>query len=1002
MKTAKKVLALLLSVLMVFTMVSSSVVAVAETTPTEKAEIENVGNKVTNAFDSVKGIVDGVHNLVGGILSMLGKECVFCDEIHGKTEDTEEPTEPETPPSEPEVPVEPEEPTEPETPVEPEEPTEPEEPKEDEPTEDKIDNAFDSIGGIFDSIHNLVGNILAIFGKECPFCDKVHGEEDVEEDKEDETDEPEIIDTDKDGISDEEETIYGTDANKADTDDDGYTDFEELFLMGTDPLKANEKDVDTDGDGLSDYDEVKKYGTDINSEDTDGDGLTDYDEVNRYNTDPTKKDTDGDGLSDAFEIENGLDPLKACTDGKNNDADVKIEQTTGDESVSDALLGEENIAKPSLEGKVAGDLSEKVFIGTSPDCSLDDNRAVIGEPIVIDGDEDYVDDLKLKFDLSSYEGVLENLSICKLDEDGNIVPVESELEGLSISCGAEADATYFVMDIDAFLKALGIDLDAYKAMTFSLRGRSAEVAGDKVSGQADIVFAIDTTGSMSGTIYNVIANVKDFTERLATEYSVKVNYALIDYRDLEEDGPGTTKVIKNGTSNWFSNIDTYGSALNTLYADGGGDGPECSVDALETARLLDFRKSANKFVVLITDADYKVLNDYGIKSMDEVAEKLAADGINTSVVCPTYYKSLYENVYSSTGGIFADIYGNFSAELLKLADLIGEETSDGEWVILKHGYRYVKLPAIPTADSTVDTDEDGISDYKELGKSMTIDLTPFITFQLLAYGVPFEAYLGKTSITVYDSIADPTLYDTDGDGICDLDDSTPWKKGLENGVIGELYLVTCYGKSFSSGHAFFVYKSFIEDSIDFSGLVNGWQRVDRTMSWSSGNLERDLVPTDSYYISPNEYVCIGNGANGAGPFSGASDGSGDGSSAGEYNGVNYNMETWKFLLAGKPTGTIDEGVGFSYLENVYISEKITATTLEKLISYLSREDVNYWSLHHNCAEVAADGWNYVASTKISAYGLEGWSIYPTPSAIRDNIKKLDTYKTNFKMTEAFK
>ena len=172
MKIAKKVLALLLSVLMVFTMVSSSVVAVAETTPTEKTEIENVGNKVTNAFDTVKGIIDGVHNLVGGILSMLGKECVFCDEVHAKAEtddeDTQEPAEPETPPSEPEVPVEPEQPTEPEIPVEPEEP------KEDESPKDQIDNAFDSIGNLFDSIHNLVGSILAIFGKECPFCDCVH------------------------------------------------------------------------------------------------------------------------------------------------------------------------------------------------------------------------------------------------------------------------------------------------------------------------------------------------------------------------------------------------------------------------------------------------------------------------------------------------------------------------------------------------------------------------------------------------------------------------------------------------------------------------------------------------------------------------------------------------------------------------------------------------------------------------------------------------------------
>lgn len=181
MKTAKKLLAILLSVLMVFTMVSSSVVAVAETTATEKTDIEEVETNIGSAFDSVKGIIEGVHNLVGGILAMLGKECVFCDEIHG-SDDAEEPTAP----TEPEDPAEPEVPTEP---VEPEEPSTPEEPETDSSVEDKVDNAIESGFNLFEAIHNLVGGILAIFDKECPFCDKVHGED--SNDAEDPT-EPEV------------------------------------------------------------------------------------------------------------------------------------------------------------------------------------------------------------------------------------------------------------------------------------------------------------------------------------------------------------------------------------------------------------------------------------------------------------------------------------------------------------------------------------------------------------------------------------------------------------------------------------------------------------------------------------------------------------------------------------------------------------------------------------------------------------------------------------------
>ena len=54
-----------------------------------------------------------------------------------------------------------------------------------------------------------------------------------------------------------------------DTDEDGLTDYDELMLLGTDPLVA-----DTDGDGLGDGAEIVS-GTDPFDFDTDGDGLAD-------------------------------------------------------------------------------------------------------------------------------------------------------------------------------------------------------------------------------------------------------------------------------------------------------------------------------------------------------------------------------------------------------------------------------------------------------------------------------------------------------------------------------------------------------------------------------------------------------------------------------------------------------------------------------------------------------------------------------------------------------
>ena len=117
---------------------------------------------------------------------------------------------------------------------------------------------------------------------------------------------PNSADTDGDGVSDAEELELGTDPLSADTDGDGLTDGDETNSYGTDPTKA-----DTDGDGLSDYDEVITYKTDATSADgdVDGDGVSDVDEINTYNTDPTNADSDGDGFNDGQEIDMGTNPL---------------------------------------------------------------------------------------------------------------------------------------------------------------------------------------------------------------------------------------------------------------------------------------------------------------------------------------------------------------------------------------------------------------------------------------------------------------------------------------------------------------------------------------------------------------------------------------------------------------------------------------------------------------------------------------------------------------------
>ncbi|MFH1173305.1 MAG: hypothetical protein V1692_02130 [bacterium] len=68
--------------------------------------------------------------------------------------------------------------------------------------------------------------------------------------------------------------------------------------------------VDTDDDGLSDEEE-SKLGTDPTSSDTDNDGLFDREELETYKTDPLNADTDGDGYLDGEEVKSGYDPRGA-------------------------------------------------------------------------------------------------------------------------------------------------------------------------------------------------------------------------------------------------------------------------------------------------------------------------------------------------------------------------------------------------------------------------------------------------------------------------------------------------------------------------------------------------------------------------------------------------------------------------------------------------------------------------------------------------------------------
>jgi hypothetical protein len=133
----------------------------------------------------------------------------------------------------------------------------------------------------------------------------------------------EIVDSDRDGLSDSDElrgwtvtitsatgeiTSYSvtSDPNNADTDGDGVTDNEEKH-GALDPRTS-----DTDGDTLTDDQEWNIIFSDGTKQDTDGDGVQDGFEYKTFRTSPILADTDGDQMSDPDEVSAGnRNPLVA-------------------------------------------------------------------------------------------------------------------------------------------------------------------------------------------------------------------------------------------------------------------------------------------------------------------------------------------------------------------------------------------------------------------------------------------------------------------------------------------------------------------------------------------------------------------------------------------------------------------------------------------------------------------------------------------------------------------
>ncbi|MCR5487898.1 MAG: VWA domain-containing protein [Lachnospiraceae bacterium] len=203
----------------------------------------------------------------------------------------------------------------------------------------------------------------------------------------------------------------------------------------------------------------------------------------------------------------------------------------------------------------------------------------------------------------------------------------------------------------------------------------------KDASMADIVFVIDTTGSMGSYINNVKENLSAFVQQL-NKYGVDLRISLIDYKDstLRTGGEGV-KVHKFGKKNsvWTSDVEAVETELGNLTTTGGGDVRETPTNALaETLKPgFDWREDAAKFIFLLSDDGFKSRSDSDyVYDMEEILYDgsftgLLTRGIPCIVVDRASFEETYRNLWSLTEGVFINIAASdFYQQMLNIADWI--------------------------------------------------------------------------------------------------------------------------------------------------------------------------------------------------------------------------------------------------------------------------------------------------------------------------------------------
>ncbi|MBM7773406.1 hypothetical protein JOD54_003610 [Actinokineospora baliensis] len=219
-------------------------------------------------------------------------------------------------------------------------------------------------------------------------------------------------------------------------------------------------------------------------------------------------------------------------------------------------------------------------------------------------------------------------------------------------------------------------------------------------GPMDVTFVIDDTGSMGAAIANIKTGINSIISDVSTLSGGDFKLGLVSFKD-------NVRVINDLAS---GNQAAVTAAVNALAAGGGGNTPEASDEALNTAinnlpalgrpQVGDFngtwRSNATKMIVLVTDAPPGGFDDVHAPVDVTNAHQRALEAQNRIKI---------NSVYVPTGGVSAPIvsimqdYANTTGGVYTLAAANGSNTA----TTIQQSLRNCRRTDVFIRDHTADT-----------------------------------------------------------------------------------------------------------------------------------------------------------------------------------------------------------------------------------------------------------------------------------------------------------